>query len=573
MPPNTQAKSGPKTQYQHYIPRFILRKFLEEQGPARTSKQRSKDNWKAKKIGVETELINVYDLPTKSFQSVSISKSFGGVNIYTDIGNGINSQHVEGKLSRLENEAAQVITAIQDARGQGTFVLTRHSLEILRKFVYIMHFRKPIIQDMYFNTGPEDPLRDWIQRYKQIHNLQTPEDMWLHSLAYILETPHPMLVAKGEEIRSRYGEQKFWEMLQTKVDPELDNWFAQDYSSLANAYYFGVWEAASGCEFITGNNSFGLWEGIQKIGADIHRLHVISPRLILVLRSITFRMFEDEASKFVHKSALAEIPLPGAETKYHGHPGGFTSEKALSHYRSTPAAQKDIFTYKITKLTAAQTREVNEVILVNVRDEDGSIVFLSKEYMLGAVHNHIASPEIPIQHTDPHGRYSPLYHALLRSLTTNSTSASDADYRLRVVREVLRRRMVQFRSDWDEAYLCYRIATADANQLHPLAVDVRLRLAQMIIVTQANLKIQNPRRNPSARIVDSMSQEDSTHIMGLASRTIRILTGLGPTKKRTDEAFVKGTALVGYIEWLAKERMDFFKEMIGPAAYQRLTLI
>lgn len=245
--------------------------------PYRTAKERNKENWKAKKKGIETELLNVYSLSTKTLQSASISKSFGEINLYTDISSGINSQHVEEKLSRLENEAAQVITAIQNACGQGKFDLTRRSLEVLRKFVFIMHYRKPNIQAQYFGVGPNDPIADWIRRYMKTHNLRTREDMWLHGLAYLLDTPHPVIVAKGEQIHAHYGEARMMQMMSSKIDPDLENWFAVDYRSLAHSHYFGVWEAAPGCEFILGNNCFGLWEGLISGMPNIHRIFIISP--------------------------------------------------------------------------------------------------------------------------------------------------------------------------------------------------------------------------------------------------------------------------------------------------------
>lgn len=536
--------------------------------PCRTSKQRSKENWRAKKKGIETELLNIYDLSTKTWRPAPIAKSFGGVNIYTDITNGINSQHVEAKLSRLENEAAQVIATLQDACGRGTFVLTRRALEVLRKFVYVMHFRKPSTRDMYFNTGPEDPLSDWLQQYKETHNIKTPEDMWLHALAYILDTPHPIIIAEGEKMHAKY-EDRMMMMLSTKLDPNFENWFATDYRSLQNAYFIGVWEAAQECEFVLGNNSFGLWEGLLKTGMDIHRIFVISPRLALVLRTNTFQIYGKEALSLVDRSALAEVPMQGASIKYHGHPGDFASEEDLQRYRATPAAQKDVFTYKITKLTEAKTREVNEAILHNV-EQDESIVFSSKECMLKTIHYHITSPELGIQLCDPHGRYAALYHALLRSLKSPEDLAaeSDHDFRLRVVLEVMRRRMVRFRSRWDATHWCYRAMTADPNQMHPLAIDVRLRLAQMINVMKARGKHESPRRNPSARLADSLS-EDSNRVMMPMCMAVAGLMGDKFARSLKGEDL---SAMVGFIEWPVKERMDFIKPLIGADMYRRLTL-
>lgn len=539
----------------------------------RTSKQRSKENWKAKRKGIETELLNVYDLSTKNLRSSPIAKSFGEVNLYTDITSGINSQHVEEKLSRLENEAAQVITGIQDACGQGTFVLTRRSLEVLRKFVFVMHYRKPNIQAQYFNVDPNNCMADWISRYMQTHNLKTPEDMWLHGLAYFLDTPHPEIVAKGEQIYAQYGEAALLQMMASKVDPKLENWFAVDYRSLANSHYFGVWEAAPGCEFIMGNNCFGLWEGLVMGMPDVQRIFIISPRLVLILRNnMTRRIAEGTLSAFV-TSALADVATPSPITKYHGM-AAFSSEEALMRYRTTPAAQKDTFTYTITKLTETQTREVNEVILLNVK-KDGALVFKSKEYMLKAIRYHIASPDPVVQSENPYSKFSALLAALesTSNPSTESTVESDSDYRLRVVLEALRRRLVPFRSEWDACYWCYRAMTADPSQSHPLVVEMRVRFQQAKSVIGAVSKDKNRRSNPSARLVDSLSEEDSNCVLGRMSTLLKVLMGYERTRRLTNEAFVKESLMIGLIEWMVKERPDTIKDLVGSDTYRRLTLV
>jgi hypothetical protein len=510
----------------------------------------------------------VYDLSTKTLRSLSIAKSFGKINLYSDLANAVNFQHVEEKLSRLENDAAEVIAVIQDVRGQGEFTLTRRSLEALRKFVYLMHYRKPNIQVSYFDESQDEAMKDWIQRYMQKHNITTREALWLHGLSYILDTPHSQIVAKGEETLTHYGWPRFMEMLTTRIDPELENWFACDYEALAGGHYLGIWEAAPGCEFIIGNNSFGLWEGRQGIITGLHRIFIISPKLALILRSNFMRAEVRSNMPFPTTGTLQyiEMPPPIPHYKFLPQPVEF-----LMKHRTTPAAQKDTFDFKITKLTEAQTREVNEVILLNV-PRDGALVFASKEHALRAIRYHIASPDPIVQFERPSEKFRPLLISLLNPHGTGAVEECDADFRLRVIVEVLRRRLDRFPSEWDAAYWCYRAMTADPNQSHPLVLEMHDRLAQVKSLCTMTPG-RNFRRNPTARLTDHLNKEDSNCVLGRVSTMVRDMVGYERTKIRTDAAFVRESVIVGFIEWAVKERQDAMELIFGLETYKRLTRI
>ncbi|KAJ3554457.1 hypothetical protein NP233_g12418 [Leucocoprinus birnbaumii] len=404
-----QASEPTGGQYHHYIPRFILRSFLETHGPPKTKKQRSRDYLKSRK-GIETELLHVYDLSTRSLRSLPVSKAFGEVNLYADSSNTVNLNHVEKKLALLENQAAQTVADIRGAMPRGTFSLTRCSLEVLRKFVFVMHYRKPDVQASYFDETKEENMKDWVKRYMQTHNIASREGLWLHGLAYILEAPHPEIIAKSEEIVAQYGESRLQEMIKTRIDANLENWFAVDYESLANSHFLGVWEAAPGCEFILGSNSFGLWEGLINGSPDIHRIFIVGPKLALILRCCVFRESMKYLIPVTKQSSLLDIKMATPSTRFHNSSRA-QSPEALRKYRLTAAAQKDIFTYEITKLTEAQTRAVNEVILLNL-PVDGSLVFQSKENAVKAIRYHIFSPDPFVQAKRPEQKFRPLLHSL-----------------------------------------------------------------------------------------------------------------------------------------------------------------
>ncbi|KAG1797977.1 uncharacterized protein BJ212DRAFT_267950 [Suillus subaureus] len=78
-------------------------------------------------------------------------------------------------------------------------------------------------------------------------------------------------------------------MTESYIPPGLENFPAYTYHTHANNYFFSIWEAAEGEEFIITDNAFGLWEGSGRGCPDLHRIFVVSPRIALVLRNVLLR--------------------------------------------------------------------------------------------------------------------------------------------------------------------------------------------------------------------------------------------------------------------------------------------
>lgn len=74
------------TQFHHYIPRFILRRFSEN-----------------------NKTIKTYDVNNKSIDMRRIGKIYGVTNMYEDISNEFHPMIVETTLSKIESSSAVII--------------------------------------------------------------------------------------------------------------------------------------------------------------------------------------------------------------------------------------------------------------------------------------------------------------------------------------------------------------------------------------------------------------------------------------------------------------------------------
>jgi len=70
---------------------------------------------------------------------------------------------IEEKLAVLEKDASKVIADLHDALARGTFDLKRRSVDRLRKFLFVMHYRHSMLSDTYF--GDEPCTREWRKKF------------------------------------------------------------------------------------------------------------------------------------------------------------------------------------------------------------------------------------------------------------------------------------------------------------------------------------------------------------------------------------------------------------------------
>ncbi|KAF0548956.1 hypothetical protein F8M41_025578 [Gigaspora margarita] len=182
-----------KDQYHHYIPRFILRNFainnherifMSNGTFSKKQKQRFKEKNK------KDAFLQVYYKNSNQFDTSLVSKTYGNMNMYKDF-NHENVMRVEDKLSKLEMQAADVIHNIVNASQKGNqVVLSSTSLDNLRKFLFIMCYRKPHRWSQFINEDFDIYTLAPLKKFMQDYNLQHPREVWLQNIREILDTTH-----------------------------------------------------------------------------------------------------------------------------------------------------------------------------------------------------------------------------------------------------------------------------------------------------------------------------------------------------------------------------------------------
>jgi hypothetical protein len=255
-----------------------------------------------------------------------------------------------------------------------------------------MHYRNASYSNTYFQVDhPENAGgRQWIESFMKAKGIQSSAEIWLHFLRYYLDVSHSDIMRDAAELIEKYGDEGLQQMIaKTCVPPDLENFPAYTYHTHAHHYFFSIWEAAEGEEFIITHNAFGLWEGLVCGCPGLHRIFVVSPRIALVLRNVMSRpeMKERLPPGSLMSSLLNVNPAPPTPIYASGTRGthisrvNFESPMSLARYRASQEGENDSFVFKITKLSRPQTMEFNSVVLVNVR-KTGSLTFLSRESML-----------------------------------------------------------------------------------------------------------------------------------------------------------------------------------------------
>jgi hypothetical protein len=495
------------------------------------------------------------------------------MNLYQDVGDPTNVNYIEEKFSELEAKAAHLINQIHDARPQKEITIKRKQLETLRKFIFLMHYRKAIQVASYFSQDhPENaPLAAWIRKFKEKNGFEHDFEVWLFGMRYYLDTPHHAIISAAEELKKKYGHLKLAEMMiRTQVDPDFENWHAIEYEGISNTYFLGICEAAEGEEFVLGSNGFGLWEGLFMGESGAHRLYVISPQLAIILRNVLLQLPELRA---MAKSSLSGIALEKASTHY-ATSQDFSSAKdekafqeiavALAAYRATPKAQSDLFTFKITKLTPPQTHEINEVIMLNI-NPNGSLTFCSPISALSTIRAFMASKDPFAQQRKKD------YSALLKELTSkpppsaNSAPSQDLeDNKFKLVLDSIVSGAVEFKSEYDRAHRVFCLLKDDSPLSHPMAVEIR-KLTETIVerwtgILRAPLKNLNPR--PEANLVEMLSKEDSDKFYCVMKIFLSKL-GVEIQNGRVLMTLVEETIILCVVQRMARTRHEALEILLG----------
>ncbi|CAG8580939.1 17331_t:CDS:2 [Dentiscutata heterogama] len=190
-------------------------------------------------------------------------------------------------------QASDVIRNIVDAsQNENQVVLSSKSLDNLRKFLFIMNYRRPHRQSQFINQDFD--LRTWplIIKFMQDYKIQHTREVWLQNIREILDTAN-------KDIRNNL-----------KIFSPDRN----DYMDFMMDRFLVIWQAGENDEFITTSNGFGIYDGMNgflpfsKGHYAIRYYYVISPKLVLVLCSTLLR--EEFRKSRPHSSFFNDVPHP-----------------------------------------------------------------------------------------------------------------------------------------------------------------------------------------------------------------------------------------------------------------------
>ncbi|GJJ72817.1 hypothetical protein EMPS_05175 [Entomortierella parvispora] len=377
-----------KSQFHHYIPRFILKTFsdnfaltavdseffatpkdllktsdlskeqLVDLGRVKTKakKKKGKNKGATRPLGQQSHHINVYHIENRTTVQSDVARAYGIDDMYRDISEE-DCMKFEKLLAQLECVASNFIRKIWNG---SDLSMTRTELQDMKKFLAIMMYRGPNRRGQYYNVMFDQVTFATIRMHMVHNNIRRIQDVWFENLKWLIKTPFQEIMDEAEraksvatEVRAKNGARgnSLKEMRQYQGPihvAELLDFYHQ------MTFYVCIWEAEEGSEFILSESCFGSFEGDG--GVCFHNFFVVSPRYAIVLVRRDY-MYGTMDTLPLRKSWFSESLHANPETVYVKGPPlrNFTVE---SHY--TP---NDIFKYTRIKVPKQDVFLVNSIFL------------------------------------------------------------------------------------------------------------------------------------------------------------------------------------------------------------------
>ncbi|PKX91372.1 uncharacterized protein P174DRAFT_491121 [Aspergillus novofumigatus IBT 16806] len=206
------------TQYHHYIPRFILKRFEHTRAKSKNS--------------TEHGIVHVFDLVGEQFWLKEVAKTCGTQNLYYNAMD-TNPMRVEHLFSKLESKTSVIFNKVTDAVSNGV-----DHIDILEKDVHLLFqfMNLSLRRSEWYRDEVKNPYREndfFFQRHfeasRKSGRSSEPEQYWLEQLLYLLETSHE-------------------DILEDAKNPD-ENAAAYTYRHFVENYALQIWKAANGYEF------------------------------------------------------------------------------------------------------------------------------------------------------------------------------------------------------------------------------------------------------------------------------------------------------------------------------------
>lgn len=293
-----------KSQYHHFVPRFILRNFAHPFQPSSDPvKESPKRNRRKRKSGYYPgdAMLNTINLAGTTAEVIEtpVSKTLGMTDMYRDFADATNQYHLEEKLSKLESHAGRIISTIRKAfeAGDQDVWITRSDRDTLRKFLFIMKYRGSHAHKRFYHQDPEsysssdkERLLDYMHR----KGFQKPIDVWSDNINAMLELKMDPAM-------------EWMEWLMEHAYPDDAKWFIARSQMM---YLALCTPSGQNDEFLLTENLYSVYEGPGSLSRDpdtnetvlrayteLHTFSVVSPKLMMVLRSFILPVPEEDADE------------------------------------------------------------------------------------------------------------------------------------------------------------------------------------------------------------------------------------------------------------------------------------
>jgi hypothetical protein len=291
-----------KSSYHHFIPQFILRNFGHEYQPSSKSDKKRKAKRRIYPGDTLAKGIRLTG-PNVALVDTKVAKTFGVQDLYADAGNSTDKEHIEKLLSKLEDSVSRIIAHVQSSheRGDKLITLRRGEKDVLRKFLFIMKYRRPDVRDRYTCSIEdfEDTEKEALRKYMQHRGFQRPLDVWLDNIQAMLE----IKIGAGSEWEK--------ELLQKAYLPD-----AVEFIVHTRLFYLSLCAPSDqNDEFLMTENSYGIHEGPRSTIADpysgrimmtfhteYHTFAHIAPNLTMILRSFLLPSPREDLSEDIRRT-------------------------------------------------------------------------------------------------------------------------------------------------------------------------------------------------------------------------------------------------------------------------------
>lgn len=388
---------APSEQKHHFIPRFILRKFVPEDQPPAAPIDKGRN---PKRKQRRDFLVNKIDLERCVLTQRPVSTEFALVNMYRDPGFDENPYHLEKKLADLEGQVSNIVQRACERFSQDlTLVLDRTELDGLRKFLFLMKYRNSGMFDRYNHDKVEDYQADDREKmlsYMKASGFQKPRDVWFDNLRRFLDVEMD-------------PERSWMHTLKTQMYP--------DDAMMMEIHI--IWSFIAFCkpansvdEFLLTQNAYSIFEGPSTIRmepttqqvkhsyTEHHNFAPLSPRLIIILRSHllpsqgqdnkALREFRNQFAMFIQSqhlhpdkagSILHDLPIQPCATAYTA-----PDMRSSNHLRAS-FRKSDKFEFQCFKISSRHTTLINNIFLEEAQ-VTSSVVYHSRASLKASLENY-----------------------------------------------------------------------------------------------------------------------------------------------------------------------------------------